>query len=65
MKETGEAYVRALEWLLTSPNIAEAGFGGDLEDFAQYLCSSAGLWAQSHLAALPESQRSGFLQLVS
>ena len=65
MRETGEAFIQAAEWVLLPANAAQLGFGGDLEEYAQFLCTSAGIWGVSHLHNLAEDRRNTFLHLVS
>ena len=65
MCETGEALVGAAEWVLAPSNSPELGFGGDLEEYAQYLCASMGIWGCFHSNTLPVERRNVFLHLVS
>ena len=64
MRETGEAFIQAAEWVLLPANASQLGFGGDLEEYAQFVCTSAGIWGVNHLQTLPEDRRNTFLHLV-
>lgn len=65
MRETGEALIQAAEWVLQPSNASELGFGGDLEEYAQFVCISASTWGGMHANSLPSERRNTFLQLVS
>lgn len=64
MRETGEALLRAAEWVLTPSNSTKLGFGEELEEYAQYVCGSMGLWGCIHTNTLPVDRRNVFLHLV-
>lgn len=65
MREAGEAFIQAAEWVLSPANGSELGFGGDLEEYAQFVCTAAGIWGVNHLQTLAEDRRNVFLHLVS
>lgn len=65
MREAGEAFIQAAEWVLLPANAVELGFGGGLEEYSQFVCTSAGIWGVNHLQTLSEDRRNVFLHLVS
>jgi hypothetical protein len=64
MCETGEALIHASEFLLAPQNSPELGFGGLLEEYAQYVCQSMGMWGYNHYNTLPEPRKPHYLNLV-
>lgn len=65
MRETGEALICAAQQVLALENAGHLGCGGDMEEFAQAVCMSMGVWGYCNLALLAEDRRTLFLQLVS
>ena len=54
----------AAETVLAPQTAAQLGHGGALEDFAQYVCTTLGMWGSYHLGCLPPDRKARFLQLV-
>ena len=54
----------AAETVLAPQTAAQLGHGGALEAFAQYVCTTLGMWGCYHLGCLPPDRKARFLQLV-
>lgn len=62
--ETGEGLVGAAEQCLAPENAGKLGLGGELEEYAQHVCVSMGIWGYHHLSSFEHERRMHFLQLV-